>query len=113
MEELASIVLVCLTLILVSPVCVHCHVITIYSVTDPFDFTSLTTSMTFFGASPLRCENISITADQVVEVTEDFTIKLATGDTAVILTNSSADVLIWDTSGSNIASIPLVPKKWL
>ena len=55
--------------------------------------------MTFFGASPRRCENISITADQVVEGTEDFTIKLATGDTAVILTNSSADVLIWDTSG--------------
>ena len=87
--------------ILVPPVCVHSHATyETFSILDSFDFTSLTTSVTFSGASPLRCENISITADQVVEETEDFTITLATGDTAVNLTTASADVRIIDTSGS-------------
>ena len=81
-----------------------------FSTLDTSDFTSLTTSVTFSGISPLRCVDISVTEDQVVERTEGFTITLATGDTAVNLTSAAANVLIMDTSGSTIAPILPVPK---
>jgi len=83
------------------------------SILDPFDFTSLTTSVTFSAISPLRCVDINITEDQVVEGTEDFTITLATGDTAVNLTTASANIIIEDTSGSNTIISAKIHKLWV
>lgn len=79
-----------------------------FSTLDSFDFTSLTTSVTFSGASLLRCVDIIIIDDQVIEGTEDFNVTLATGDAALKLTTTSARVIIRDMSGS----YTVIPQKF-
>ena len=72
----------------------------IYHYTDPKDYTSAETDLTFTPESSRLCVNIPITNDTVVEGNETFTVTVTSNDTTVQTgPNSNSTVTIIDNDG--------------
>jgi len=73
----------------------------------PGDYTAISPpqSVTFSSAPNMMCFPIFILNDNVVEVTEFFTVTLETTDRAVQFTQQSANVTIMDSTGRHLLSL--------
>jgi len=72
----------------------------------PGDYTAISSRPVTFSSAPSQmCIPVSISNDNVVEVTEFFTVTLETTDRAVQFTQQSADVTIMDSTGKYLQSV--------
>ena len=68
--------------------------------TDPKDYTSTETDLTFTPDNSRICVNIPITNDRIVEGNENFTVTVTSNDTTVQTgPNSNSTVTIVDNDG--------------
>ena len=72
----------------------------------PGDYTAISSRPVTFSSAPSQmCIPVFISNDNVVEVTELFTVRLETTDRAVLFTQQSADVTIMDSTGRHLLSL--------
>ena len=69
--------------------------------TGDVDFDSIDRELEFMGmpSSNEECFSISVLADDLVEPLESFSIELSSNDSALFITQGTAQVLIVDTTG--------------
>lgn len=82
--------------------CLHDTFVTPPSCTAGVDFSnsSLSNEITFFPGEVSRCANVMITDDNVLEVSEIFSVQVSANDSGVVIGSpSSASVMILDNDG--------------